>query len=90
MNGMLSTALGNLKQKGLFLQGQFKLSFFQQGGDTGSAPRELWVRLKRKWSEEVDQRNKTPFLLSLATQLLLTIEIRSQCPPLSFILLISQ
>ncbi len=49
INGTLSGAL----KGGRFLQGHFKLSTLQQGGDTGSAPRELWVRMNRKWFEVV-------------------------------------
>ena len=58
-----SDALGSSEKlggEGLFLQGHFKLSILQWGGDTGSAPRELWLRVNRKWSEEMNQSYKTP------------------------------
>lgn len=46
--------------KGLFLQGHFKLSIFQRGGDTGSASRDMWVWANRKWSEVMNQSHMTP------------------------------
>lgn len=46
------------------------------GGDTGFAPRELWVRVNRKWSkEEVNQSHMTPlddFLLLSPPTLIFT------------------
>ena len=45
---------------GLFPLGHFKLSVLQGGSDTDSAPRELWARVYRKWSEEANRSYVTP------------------------------
>lgn len=72
---MLSGARRSSEGRSFFLQGHFKLSTLQRGGDTGSAPRELWVRVNRKWSEEVNQSHMTPlddFLLLSPPTLIFT------------------
>lgn len=51
--------LTELIREGLFLRGHFKLASLQQVGDTGSAPRELWVRVNGKWSVEMNQSHMT-------------------------------
>lgn len=51
--------LTELIREGLFLRGHFKLASLRQGGDTGSASRELWVRVNGKWSVEMNQSHMT-------------------------------
>lgn len=66
---------GSSEGRNCFFRGHFKLSILQRGGDTGLAPRELWVRGNRKWSEEENQSHMTPlddFLLPSLHTLFLT------------------
>lgn len=44
---------------GAVFYNHFKLTVLHQGGDTDFVLRELWVRVNRKWSEELNQSHMT-------------------------------